>query len=1663
MRNNFFSFPGLILSLVLLLQSYALKSQVIFNENFEGDFPSTNWQIITEAGPLGWWAVYDPFYSYNGIGAMISEKANFVSQVNTWAFTKNIALTPGVNYRLSYWYSQMAGSNKLKVTIGTGASIAAQNTVIHDYPVIPNHQYVEAVDNFTVPSSGNYNIGFNSFSDAESGVLLIDSIVLIASPVCTGSPVAGAVSGPVSACQGVPFNLNLSGAYAVAGLSLQWQYSVAGANNFINIAGANSTTLNTTQTIASDYRCIVTCISNGSTAVSNIFTVAATICYCAPAGTCNNANQLTNVHFGSIDNTTTCNNNGYSDYSTTLPVASVNAGKSVPISLAITSKGLNYAAAWIDYNQNGIFESNEYYNLGYVDNGNLAVTTKQLSGSMLIPLPTMAGNTRLRVRFSSQIPITAADACLANVAGETEDYKINISFLPVCSGTPSGGTISASVIDIAPDSLFTLKLSNSSTELSTGFSFQWQSSPDSSNWINLPGANELSLQTSQHSATYYRCKTTCNSGTFAYSTIVLISMKPFYQQYCSLPPSSCSVFPFSGIDSVSIGTLHNSSTCSANGYSDYTASVPASDIQAGSYAKIFLKFNSNDATVKKYGVIGIDFDHSGQFEEEEIIYLGDGTSSLKTNIRIPFNALTGITRMRIRLSPYTHPGMCLTGEFGETEDYLVNIISSSRAGSKFSFYVNPLATGNGDGLSWANAFIRLDTAISVAFPADTIRVANGIYNPIVSPPYFFTPKDSTVLLGGYSNTGNPTDTDRNWATNQTILDGTGVNYLVFGSNHLIMDGFVLQGIFSRTKNMCVFTIIDKVGVSIKHCVFRDNYTSEGNSLAVGIANSSVTIGDCFFTNNINVNTAYFQSASIVSIAKNSKVDFYNSIFYKNKSYMGMLEVNQSQLSFTNCDFVSNHTTAERTLTVINNSTLNVNNSIFFNNNNNYDLSIDSSEITVSNSAVSFANTITQAYNYGNAALLSKNPKFKDSSSLAGPDNLFYTLDDGLQLINPCSPAMNTGINTAVVGITKDILNKNRIVASTIDLGAYEVQTDPLSIPTTLYVNKLANGDGSGTSWINAFKDLQTAMEYCSDTVRVASGTYFPSGSDVLKSIWLENKRVLLGGYPNTGSPSDLQRNPGIYPTLLSGEMPNANGEKSQIVIRARTVDSTAIVDGFTITKALTLNYNNSGAIYLTIHSNPVFRNCTISNNRNRMGAGLHTKDSSSPRFENSIFENNSLVSIGFGGAVANENSNPVFNKCIFRYNRTDISTSSASGGGAVYNFNSNPVFDSCTFLRNVANNWGGAFTNTNSNPVIRNSSFLGNMVSPYGGFGGNACDINNDHSSPEIFNTIFYDSSGCNFGGSIYNENQSNPSFTKCEFKNGYADLDGGFIFNDNSSPVLVSCIFTGARCHYGAGGVIGNRNYSAPIVINCIASGNTANQGSFMSNSRSFPVVKNTVIVKSGRMSAFGPLADLDNSPVFFNTDSSRLTISNSIIWGNIILPGKDISDPTGTTTPSLVNNSITQSFGTTGENNNLVGFNPLFIDITNPAGNDGIFYTSDDGLNLSACSPAINTGSNSSILGYNTDIVNNPRIYNSIVDMGAYEIQHTPGLVTNFWTGSVNNNWENPLNWSLGTVPNPCADVIINSGIIILNSDIVIHSLSVMQGANLSIAAGHHLFITH
>jgi FG-GAP-like repeat/IPT/TIG domain/FG-GAP repeat len=55
------------------------------------------------------------------------------------------------------------------------------------------------------------------------------------------------------------------------------------------------------------------------------------------------------------------------------------------------------------------------------------------------------------------------------------------------------------------------------------------------------------------------------------------------------------------------------------------------------------------------------------------------------------------------------------------------------------------------------------------------------------------------------------------------------------------------------------------------------------------------------------------------------------------------------------------------------------------------------------------------------------------------------------------------------------------------------------------------------------------------------------------------------------------------------------------------------------------------------------------------------------------------------------------------------------------------------------------------------------------------------------------------------------------------------------------------------------------------------------------------------------------------------------------------------------------------------------------------------------------------------------------------------------NIWTGAISTAWENPANWSCGSVPDMNTDVVINSGTVILNTNTTIRTLTLMPGANL------------
>ena len=68
-----------------------------------------------------------------------------------------------------------------------------------------------------------------------------------------------------------------------------------------------------------------------------------------------------------------------------------------------------------------------------------------------------------------------------------------------------------------------------------------------------------------------------------------------------------------------------------------------------------------------------------------------------------------------------------------------------------------------------------------------------------------------------------------------------------------------------------------------------------------------------------------------------------------------------------------------------------------------------------------------------------------------------------------------------------------------------------------------------------------------------------------------------------------------------------------------------------------------------------------------------------------------------------------------------------------------------------------------------------------------------------------------------------------------------------------------------------------------------------------------------------------------------------------------------------------------------------------------------------------------------------------------------------TNIWTGAINMQWENPGNWSCGTVPDIHTDVLITAGVSIVNANTSIRSLSMSPETAVTVNPGFILTITH
>ena len=268
----------------------------------------------------------------------------------------------------------------------------------------------------------------------------------------------------------------------------------------------------------------------------------------------------------------------------------------------------------------------------------------------------------------------------------------------------------------------------------------------------------------------------------------------------------------------------------------------------------------------------------------------------------------------------------------------------------------------------------------------------------------------------------------------------------------------------------------------------------------------------------------------------------------------------------------------------------------------------------------------------------------------------------------------------------------------------------------IYVNSTSSGLNNGSSWVNAYNSLQTALSNASQghQIWVAEGTYKPTLIHNPDSSFNLKKGVeIYGGFNGTETGLN-QRNWRTNITLLSGDIDNNDlasparsvsdiiGYNSKHVLRIKKIDSTTVMDGFVITAGCANDTNpteGGGAINMDTSYIRII-NCTFQANKTHgsLGGGAIHNMAGSPKFINCRFVNNTAG--GVGGAFKTKYGSPVFIGCLFLNNKNLY-----SGGGAIQESSAFIKLNNCTFVGNDSI----ALRNNASHATVTNCIFWGNI------------------------------------------------------------------------------------------------------------------------------------------------------------------------------------------------------------------------------------------------------------------------------------------------------------------------------------------------------------------
>ena len=273
-------------------------------------------------------------------------------------------------------------------------------------------------------------------------------------------------------------------------------------------------------------------------------------------------------------------------------------------------------------------------------------------------------------------------------ASASQQPQLSITYVlqSNCTGTPIPGTTVSSAPSVCSGSTLDLSLQNSFIG-QYGITYQWQTSTNGTIYTNSLNDTLPTFSTTQSSTTYYQCIVGCsftlNSAT---SNAIQVSQNGPTSCYCA---SSAMYTGDEEIFGVQFGALNNTSNCtttapgpgSANQlYSNYTTLTPV-DFTKGLSYNLGVTINTCGGFYGEDVAVFIDYNQDGDYlDAGENVYTSPYSTGVANAVRnavvtIPCDAIAGNTGMRV---VYTEGGgstSCGTYGYGETEDYIINIIN----------------------------------------------------------------------------------------------------------------------------------------------------------------------------------------------------------------------------------------------------------------------------------------------------------------------------------------------------------------------------------------------------------------------------------------------------------------------------------------------------------------------------------------------------------------------------------------------------------------------------------------------------------------------------------------------------------------------------------------------------------------------------------------------------------------------------------------------------------------------------------------------------------------------------------------------------------------------------------------------------------------------------